>query len=66
MAKVKQIETFSVSYLEFSELEFNPPSKWYIKNALGVYEFVKVQKREKAQEYFDNKYGKGMYSIRSI
>ena len=62
----KVLDSVSVSYSEFSELEFIPPAKWYIKNALGLYEFIKVQKREVAQQWFDEKYGKGMYSVRAI
>lgn len=62
----KVLESVSVSYSEFCELEFIPPAKWYIKNALGMYEFIKVQKREVAQQWFDDKYGKGQYSVRSI
>lgn len=62
----KVLESVSVNYSEFCELEFIPPAKFYIKNALGMYEFIKVQKREVAQQWFDEKYGKGMYSVRSI
>lgn len=62
----KVLESVSVTYEEFTSLDFHCPSKWFIKNAFGLYEFVKVQKREKAQEWFDEKYGKGMYSVRSI
>lgn len=62
----KQIESVSVSYEDFVDLEFMPPSKWYIRNVIGDYEFVKVQKREKAQQFFDEKYGVGKFTVRSV
>lgn len=62
----KQIESVIVSYEDYVDLEFVPPSKWYIRNATGDYEFVKVQKREKAQQFFDEKYGVGKFSVRGV
>lgn len=62
----KQIESVIISYEEFVDLEFTPPSKWYIRNAIGDYEFIKVQKREKAQQFFDEKYGVGKFIVRSV
>lgn len=62
----KQVESVIVSYEDFSDLEFTPPSKWYIRNATGDYEFIKVQKREKAQQFFDEKYGVGKFVVRSV
>ena len=62
----KQIESVIVNYENFIDLEFTPPSKWYIRNAIGDYEFVKVQKREKAQQFFDEKYGVGKFVVRSV
>lgn len=62
----KQLESVIVNYENFIDLEFTPPSKWYIRNAIGDYEFVKVQKREKAQQFFDEKYGVGKFVVRSV
>ena len=63
--KAKEIEVVVVSFEEYHNPEVHYPSKWFIRNSEGDYEFVKVQKREKAQEYFDLKYGAGKFSIRS-
>lgn len=41
------------------------PSNFYILNALGQYVFAKTKSREKAQEAFDNEYGKGKYAVRT-
>ena len=65
MAK-KQVESIVVSYEDFVDLEFNPPSKWYVRNGSGDYEFVKLQRREKAQQFFDEKYGVGKFVVRSV
>ena len=65
MAK-KELESVIVSYDEYTDMDFICPSKWFIRNSLGDFEFIKVQKREKAQEYFDAKYGVGKFIVRAV
>ena len=52
-----------ISYTEFSRWDFIPPATFYIKNALGEYIFIHTAKRATAQEWVDNEYGKGRYSV---
>lgn len=52
-----------VSYEEFSAWDFNPPATWFIKNALGTYVFIHTSSRAKAQEWVDEEYGKGRYTV---
>lgn len=65
MAK-KELESIIVSYDQYTDMDFICPSKWFIRNSLGDFEFIKVQKREKAQEYFDDKYGVGKFIVRAV
>ncbi|WKV20421.1 hypothetical protein 16Q_028c [Pseudomonas phage 16Q] len=52
-----------VDYAEFSRWDFIPPATFYIKNAMGEYIFIHTAKRATAQEWVDEEYGKGRYSV---
>lgn len=52
-----------INYEEFSKWDFIPPATFYIKNAMGDYVFIHTAKRSVAQEWVDNEYGKGRYSV---
>lgn len=52
-----------VSYAEFAAWEFIPPATFFIKDAMGDYVFVHTAKRAVAQEWIDNEYGKGRYTV---
>lgn len=52
-----------VSYAEFAAWEFIPPATFFIKDAMGDYVFVHTAKRQVAQDWVDNEYGKGRYSV---
>ena len=61
----KLVETFRITFSEFSSPDFNHPSKWFILDALGDYVFIKTRKRDVAQQWVDSEYGLGKYSVRS-
>lgn len=52
-----------VSYSEFAAWDFIPPATFFIKDAMGDYVFVHTANRATAQEWVDNEYGKGRYSV---
>jgi len=58
----KEIRITILSYEEFSDME-RPPSKYYVKDALGQYVFVHVRTRDEAQKYFNEEYG-SIYTVR--
>lgn len=60
MSKVRVTE---VSYEQFTDIEFKPPSSFFIKNALGEYVYFHTRSRDVAQEECDKIYGKGHYRI---
>lgn len=62
MSKTK---TTVVSFDEFSCLDYVHPTKFFIKDASGDYVFIHKQKRNKAQEYVDEMYGSGKYTVRT-
>lgn len=58
------LKTTVVSYDEFADIDFKPPSTYYIRDAQG-YVFIHTRGRDKAQEWADTQYGKGMYTVRA-
>ncbi len=66
--KKKEIETFTVSHWESTSLDFISPArcKYYIKDALGDFIYVKTSKRNLAQERIDEMYGEGKYKVRQV
>lgn len=53
------------SYLETTEMDFVPPTSWYIRDAMDNVVFVKCRSRSKAQSVVDEMYGKGKFRISS-
>ena len=53
-----------VTCVTFNEFPENPPSNFYVINAMFEYVFFKTKFRKKAQDRADELYGKGKYSIR--
>lgn len=60
--KSKELKVTVITLQEFSDPDFNPPSTWFFKDALGQYIFVHTSKRAVVQDYIDANYGKGKYS----
>jgi hypothetical protein len=69
MTKAQEVKDFVVTYSDFIDLEFAPPSgcKWYIRLATGDYLFIKLNKnkRMEAQKHIDENFGKGKYRVSS-
>jgi hypothetical protein len=55
----------TVSFKEFAHYEFIPPATFFIQNALGEYVFIHTAKRATAQEWVDENYGKGRYTVKA-
>jgi len=56
------LKTTTLSYDQYIQMD-KPPSTFFIRDAVGQYVFIHTSKREKAQEYVDETYGKGKYSV---
>lgn len=54
-----------VSFEEFSGIDFMPPATFFIQNAMGEYIFIHTSKRNIAQEWVDENYGKGRYTVKA-
>lgn len=63
---MEEMEVLEYDFHEFTSHEFVPPSRFFIKNAMGNYVFPKTISRKKAQEYVDLTYGKGKYTVCSM
>jgi hypothetical protein len=54
-----------VNFTEFSSLTFIPPATFFIQNAMGDYIFIHTAKRQVAQDWVDEEYGKGRYTVKA-
>lgn len=48
------------------EALLEPKADFYIINALGDIVWLKVSKKDKAQAYVDQEYGKGKYTVKAL
>ena len=66
----KEIEHVTVSTQEFESDEFRAPSKFYIRDAMDNFIFVKLRSRGDAQKWIDDNYGtvqgQSKYKIRTV
>lgn len=58
-------KTTTVTFDELTSLEFIPPATFFIQNAMGDYIFIHTSKRQLAQEWVDENYGKGRYTVKA-
>ena len=59
---VKEMKTTILSYDEYSQM-IDPPSTFFIRDAVGQYVFIHTSSRVKAQACVDEEYGKGKYTV---
>lgn len=52
-----------VDYAEFTHLDHVPPATWFIKDASGLFIYIHTSKRDKAQQFVDEEYGVGRYTV---
>lgn len=58
------MKTVIVSEEERFDDEFKPPTKYFVVNALGEGVYFRTNSRQKAQEFSDELFGKGKYTVR--
>lgn len=58
-------KTTTITFDLFSSLEFFPPATFFIQNAMGDYVFIHTAKRQVAQDWVDETYGKGRYTVKA-
>lgn len=56
-------EVIKVTFTEFTDGDFKPPSTYYFKCALGFFNFIKGRDRLALQSWVDEEYGKGKYKL---
>lgn len=61
--KTKEINTTTVTYEEFSDIDFIPVANFFFKNALGEFVFLHTGDRAKAQQWINEYYGTGRYTV---
>lgn len=63
MTDLKKIKITPVTFDEFTGYEFNPPSTWFIRSASGDYHFIHTASRTVAQDWVNENFGKGRYTV---
>lgn len=63
--KIDKIKVTQVSYTEFTDYEFQPPSNFYVMDSMQNYSFYHTSSRQLAQETADIMYGKGRYTVKA-
>ena len=61
----KEVTVTVVSFEQFSDYEFNPPATFYIMDSLQQYYFVHTSDRKVAQDWVDETFGKGRYTVKA-
>lgn len=61
MTKEKELKVTVVTYEEFTNIDFIPPSSFFFKDAMGNMNFLHSSKREVCQQWIDYNYGKNKY-----
>ena len=53
----------TMTYDEVTNMYFDPPATFFIKNAMGLFVYIHTRSKEKAQEYVDKEYGVSKYKV---
>ena len=59
----KDLKITTVTFQEFTDIDFIPPATFFFKDALGDIHFLHSSKREVCQEWVDEHYGKDKYKV---
>lgn len=62
MTKSK-IKTTTVTFEEFTDMEFSHPASWWVRSCLGDYTYFHCRNREDAQKICDDMFSKGHYKV---
>jgi len=60
----KELRTTIVEFDQYADIDFDHPSSYYVRTAL-YYLYLHTRSREEAQNFVDNEYGKGKYTVRA-
>ena len=58
-------DLITYTFSEATDLDFKPPTLWYVRNSLGDFVFIKTRDRRKAQEIINSVYGAGKFRVAS-
>lgn len=61
--KASKLKITKVTFDEFTDIDFIPPATFFIRDATGDYTFVHTATRSVAQDWVNENYGKGRYTI---
>lgn len=59
------MRTTLVKYEDFIQPDYEDVATYYIKTAMGDFLYLHSKSRKACQDYVDNEYGKGKYTVRA-
>lgn len=62
MAKEKELKVTTVTFEQFSGINFIPPANFYVRDAMNVYHFISTSDRLVAQRWIDDTFGPNKYN----
>ena len=65
MEKVIDSSFIYVSYKDATNLDFDPPTGYYIRDAMDNFVFIKSRSRKVAQQLVNTEYGAHKYTVSS-
>lgn len=62
---MSELRITTITFKQFADIDFIPPATFFIQNAMGDYIFIHTSKRNVAQAWVDENYGKGRYTVKA-
>lgn len=63
MEKVIDSSFIYIPYKDAKDLDFKPPTLWYVRDALDNFVFIKSRSRKVAQQLVNDEYGARKYTV---
>lgn len=62
---MSELRITTITFKQFADIDFTAPATFFIQNAMGDYIFIHTSKRNVAQAWVDENYGKGRYTVKA-
>ncbi len=62
---MSELRITTITFKQFADIDFISPATFFIQNAMGDYIFIHTSKRNVAQAWVDENYGKGRYTVKA-
>lgn len=63
--KKKELRITEITYDQYTDYEFQPPSTFFVMSSLQIYYFIHTSKRAEAQQWADDTFGVGKFIVKA-